>query len=172
MYVSTLIARILKQEGTEAVFCFPTSPLIEGAAMEGLRIITCRTERTVTNMADGYTRVQNGKRIGVCMVQSGPGIENAYVGVARAYADSTPIFMLPSGPARRRQGFPVEYEPVEHYRGVTKWSATINRVSQIPELLGRAFSKLRNGRRRPVFLEVPSDLAGKRWMMHISSTNQ
>src|SRR5688572_6071160 len=98
MYVSTRIAKILKEEGTELVFCFPTSPLIEGAAMEGLRIITCRTERTVTNMADGYTRVLNGQRIGVCMVQSGPGIENAYVGVAQAYADSTPLLILPSGP--------------------------------------------------------------------------
>lgn len=159
MYVSSGIAKILKQEGTEVVFCFPTSPLIEGAAIEGIRVITCRTERTVTNMADGYTRMLNGKRIGVCMVQSGPGIENAYVGVAQAYADSTPLFMLPSGPARRRQGFPAEYDPVDEYRGITKWAGTVDTASRIPDLMGRAFSKLRNGRRRPVLLEVPSDLS-------------
>jgi acetolactate synthase-1/2/3 large subunit len=57
MYVSSGIAKILKQEGTEVVFCFPISPLIEGAAIECIRVVTCRTERTVTDMADGYTRM-------------------------------------------------------------------------------------------------------------------
>ena len=98
MNASTAVARILKAEGVEIAFCFPTSPLIEAAAEEGIRIITCRTERTVTHMADAYARVTNGKKIGVCFVQNGPGIENAFVGVAEAYADSTPMLMMPSGP--------------------------------------------------------------------------
>jgi hypothetical protein len=32
-------------------------------------------------------------------------------------------------------------------------------LGNISDLMGRAFSKLRNGRRRPVLLEVPSDLS-------------
>ena len=53
-----------------------------GAARAGIRPIMCRTERTVTNMADAYTRTLKGQKIGVCLVQSGPGIENAVIAIS------------------------------------------------------------------------------------------
>lgn len=156
---SNALARILKQEGTEYLFCFPTTEMIEAAAAEGIRVITCRTERTVINMADGYSRILNGKRIGVCAVQHGAGIENAFVGVAQAYADSTPVLVLCDGPTLDRQGLPALFDPVENYRGITKWAETINKAERIPEMATRAFTKLRNGRRRPILLELPKDVA-------------
>src|SRR5665213_80611 len=112
---ATVLARILKQEGTEYLFCFPTTEVIEAAAIEGIRVITCRTERTVTNMADAYTRIHNGKRIGVCAVQAGPGTENAFVGVAQAYADSSPMLVLTGGATRDRVGLPALTDSIGHY---------------------------------------------------------
>jgi thiamine pyrophosphate-dependent acetolactate synthase large subunit-like protein len=153
------LARILKDEGSEYLFCFPTSEIIEAAALEGLRVITCRTERTVTNMADGYTRVHNGRRIGVCAVQGGPGVENAFVGVAQAYADSSPILMIAGGAVRGRRGLPAMFDGIRNYAGVTKWADRIDAPERLREMAMRAFTKLRNGRRRPVFLELPSDVA-------------
>lgn len=155
----SLVAKILKAEGTELLFCFPTTEIIEAAAIEGIRVITCRTERTVVNMADGYTRVKNGHRIGVCAVQAGPGIENAFVGVAQAYADSTPILMLTGGPTLDRLGLPAMFAATKNYDGVTQWADTINGAGRVPGMLLRAFTKLRNGRRRPVLLELPADVA-------------
>lgn len=165
---SIALARILKQEGTEQIFCFPTTEIIEAAATEGIRVITCRTERTVTNMADAYTRVHNGKRIGVCAVQAGPGIENAYVGVAQAYSDSSPILMLTGGATADRVGLPALFDAIGNYRGVTKWADTINSADRVSEMASRAFTKLRNGRRRPVLLELPADVA----MQNIDETKQ
>ena len=53
-------------------------------------------------MVDGYSRVTNGHRIGVFMMQNGPGAENGFGGVAQAYAESVPILLLPAGMARQR----------------------------------------------------------------------
>ena len=39
-------------------------------------------------------------RIGVFMMQNGPGAENGFGGVAQAYAESVPILLLPAGMAR------------------------------------------------------------------------
>ena len=68
---NTALANVLKMEGTEYLFCYPANPLIEAAAIAGIRPIMSRTERTTVNMADGFTRVSNGRRTGVVVTQSG-----------------------------------------------------------------------------------------------------
>ena len=63
------IAKILKLEGTEYLFCFPANSLIDACAAEGIRPILTRTERTLVNMADGFSRVSNGRRDGTtCLI--------------------------------------------------------------------------------------------------------
>ncbi|HLI26876.1 MAG TPA: thiamine pyrophosphate-requiring protein [Chloroflexota bacterium] len=156
---SAAVAEILRREGVEYVFCFPANPLIDAAAAAGIRPIVGRLERTVINMADGYTRVTNGRRTGVCMVQRGPGIENAYGGIAQAYADRTPLLVLPGGEPRARVGLPTAYDAADNYRGVTKWAARFASAAQIPAQLRRAFTYLRAGRPGPVLLEMPADVA-------------
>ena len=154
------IARILRVEGVEFLFCFPAHGVIDACAVEGIRPIITRTERTLVNMADGYTRVHNARRFGVCAVQAGPGAENAFAGVAQAGADGIPILVLPGGPRRDRRGVPYAFSAAEQYRGVAKWSDEVNLPERIPDLLRRAFSALRNGRRGPVVLEIPNDIGG------------
>ncbi len=153
------IANILKMEGVEHLFCYPANTLIEDAAVAGIRPIMSRTERTTVNMADGYSRITNGRRIGVVVTQAGPGIENAFSGVAGAYADSTPILVLPGGTARASQGQSPDFDAVSAYRGVTKWSTQINLVERIPEIMRRAYTSLRTGRRGPVMVQIPADIA-------------
>ena len=97
MKASAAVASILKAEGTEFLFCFPVNALIDEAARVNIRPIVARTERTLVNMADGYSRATNGRRIGVAAVQHGPGAENAYAGVAQAFADGSPLLFLPGG---------------------------------------------------------------------------
>ena len=158
MRANEAIARILKREGTEFLFCFPAHGVIDACAAEGIRPIITRTERTLVNMADGYTRVSNAKRIGVCAVQAGPGAENAFAGVAQAASDSIPILVLPGGARRDRRGVPYTFSPADQYRGIAKWSDEINLPERVPVLMRRAFAALRNGRRGPVVLEVPNDV--------------
>ena len=155
----TALANILHMEGTEYVFCYPSNPLIEEAAIAGIKPIMSRSERTTVNMADGYSRASNGRRIGVVVTQYGPGIENAFGGVAHAHAESTPILVLPGGAPRNKIGQPPDFLAVESYRNITKWASQINQADRIPEMMRRAFTFLRSGRGSPVMLEMPSDVA-------------
>jgi acetolactate synthase-1/2/3 large subunit len=160
MKSTSMIADIFKQEGVDHLFCFPVNPLIDAAAEAGIRPIMPCTERTVIGMADGYTRVNNGRRIGVCAVQMGPGIENTFGGVAQAFSDSTPILCLPGGPPQTRLSVPPNFDPVLNYQHVVKWVARINKAERVPEFLRRAFTYLRTGRPGPVMLELPQEVAG------------
>ena len=155
------VAQILKAEGVENLFCFPANSLIDACAKVGIRPIMARTERTLINMADGFSRISNGDRLGVACVQSGPGSENAFGGVAQAFSDSVPILMLPGGVARRSHGIPTHFEAVPNYGGITKWVAQVNFPDRIPAMMRRAFSLLRTGHPAPVMLEIPTDVASE-----------
>ncbi len=154
------VAHILQKEGVEHLFCFPVNPVIDTAAQLGIRPIMARSERTVIGMADGYSRATNGRRIGVCAVQYGPGTENSFGGIAQAYSDSTPILFLPGGIPEARTGTKPDFEAVLSYQQITKWVARVNRAERIPDLLRRAFTYLRMGRPGPVALELPMDVLG------------
>ena len=116
-------------------------------------------ERCAVNMADGYTRTLNGRRTGVLTVQAGPGIENAFGGIAQAYADSTPILVLPGQAGTEKLGTPSNFSGMDNYRLITKWAELINSPRRVPEMMRRAFTYLRSGRPSPVLLEVPGDVA-------------
>ncbi len=159
MIGNQVISEIMKLEGTEYLFCYPANTLIESAAIAGIKPIMSRTERTTVNMADGYSRVSNGHKIGVVVTQSGPGVENAFSGVAHAYAESTPILVIPGGTARSKSGQPPDFDAISAYRSVTKWASLVNQVDRIPEMMRRAYTFLRSGRLGPVMLQVPADVS-------------
>ncbi len=154
-----LMAKLLKQEGVEWLSCFPAQTLIEACAQEGIRPILCRQERAGVNMADAYSRIHNGNKIGVFTMQQGPGAENAFGGVAQAYADNVPILVIPGGAPERRVGVHPGFDAVPNYQHITKWAGRINMVERIPEMVSRAFTHLRHGRPGPVLLELPGDVA-------------
>ena len=66
--------------------------LIEAAAKLDIRTVIVRQERIGLHMADAYSRLSSGDKIGVFCMQHGPGAENAFGGVAQAYSESVPIF--------------------------------------------------------------------------------
>ena len=155
----TAIANILRLEGVEFIGCVPYQPLLEAAAIAGIRPIVFRQEGTGIHMVVGYSRVTNGKRMGVFMMQNGPGAENGFGGVAQAYSESVPILLLPAGMAREKRGVHPNFYPTRSYETITKWSEEMNTVERIPDLMRRAFTKLRSGRLGPVLLEIPADIA-------------
>ena len=153
------ISEILKREGVEYLSCFPTTPLLEAAAVAGIRPIICRQERVGIGIADGFSRVTNGDRMGVVAIQYGPGAENAYSGVATSYSDSVPILVLPMGHPRERAGILPHFNSLTSYAGITKSIEQINAPNRTPEIMRRAFAALRQGRPGPVMVEIPADIA-------------
>ena len=159
MKVVDAIAEILKREGVEYLPCYPTTPMIEAAAGAKIRPIVCRQERVGVGIADGFSRVSNGNPPGVFAMQYGPGAENAFSGVATAYADSVPVLLLPAGHLRDRSGIPPHFDSVRVYEPVTKTVESINTGERVSQIMRRAFSNLKMGRPGPVMVEIPSDIA-------------
>jgi acetolactate synthase-1/2/3 large subunit len=158
---SAVIARILKLEGVEQVFCFPYTPILDALAEEGIRPIVARQERVAENMADGLSRASNGRKLGVVTVQASAGAENAFAGIAHACTDSSPLLVLPGHPGRSFAGVPPTFDAVKHYAAATRWADVFPSANQIPHRMRRAFTLLRSGRPGPVLLEVPADVASE-----------
>ncbi len=117
-----------------------------------------RQERTGLHMADAVSRVTSGERIGVFTMQFGPGTENAFGGVAQAYGDSVPIVVLPAGYPRTLINVPPNFNAFLNFQQVTKSIEQVVLAQTLPDAMRRAFTQVRNGRPRPVMVEIPLDL--------------
>jgi thiamine pyrophosphate-dependent acetolactate synthase large subunit-like protein len=158
MKVGEAIAEILKREGVEVLLGYPVNHLIESAAAAGIRPIIVRQERVGLHMADAISRVTSGAKIGAFVMQHGPGSENSFGGVAQAYSESVPILVMPMGYARRLAQVSPNFNSVVSMRTVTKSAEAVLTAAEVPNIMRRAFSRLRNGRGGPALVEIPQDL--------------
>lgn len=163
---STAIAKILKMEGVPFLTAYPgggplspVAQVVNECHKLGIQTILPRTERGVVNIADGYARVSG--KVGVCALYEGPGVENAFAGVAQANADGSPVLVI-GGQARRGAiGYDSPNNDVDGsfiFLKSVKWLRRINVVDQIPYLLRRAFTNLKSGRPGPAYLDVIFDV--------------
>ena len=152
------IAKILKAEGVETLTCFPTNPLIEEAAKEGIRTISFRHERGAVMAADGFSRVSDRQRFGVVVLQAQAGAENAMGGLAQAYADNIPILVLPGGIPLSQMGVRPNFPAVHKYQGWVKQVEAIYAQDQIGNVMRRAFHALRSGSPGPIVVELTDDV--------------
>ena len=155
------IARILKTEGVEWLACYPSNPLIEAAAREGIRPIAFRHERGAIMAADGYSRTSDRLRFGVAAVQSQAGAENSLGGIAQAFADNVPILVLPGGVNLGQIGVRPNFSAVHNYGGLTRRVEAIYAPDQIVAVMRRAFHALRNGPPGPVVVEMTADVCAR-----------
>ncbi|MXZ46866.1 MAG: thiamine pyrophosphate-requiring protein [Chloroflexi bacterium] len=155
------IARILKLEGVEWLACYPSNPLIEAAAREGIRPIAFRHERGAIMAADGYSRTSDRQRFGVVAVQSQAGAENSLGGIAQAFADNVPILVLPGGVPLHQIAVRPNFSAVHNYGGLARRVEAIYAADQIPAVMRRAFHALRNGPPGPVVVELTADVLSR-----------
>jgi acetolactate synthase I/II/III large subunit len=153
-----VIAQIMKREGTEFLACYPRNAVIEACAAIDIRPILCRQERVGVGMADGFSRIRRGKQNGVFAAQQGPGIENAFPGVAQAFSENVPLLVIPGGSSPERQYIRPTFRAAEVFRPVTKWSALVTTTREIPDVMRRAYQALRSGKPGPVLVEVQSEV--------------
>ena len=53
MLVMDALAQMLKREGIEKLFCFPTTPIIEAAVAAGITPVICRQDRASPSTTAG-----------------------------------------------------------------------------------------------------------------------
>src|SRR6059036_528801 len=104
----TLAARALKAAGIDALFALPGGhvlPLFEGARVEGLTLIDTRHEENAVFMAEGWALATG--RPAAAAVTAGPGIANAFAGLAEANAAGGPLMITSGTPAAFASGVPL-----------------------------------------------------------------
>ncbi len=158
MRVVNAIAHVLKLEGVEQLFAYPLNPLIDAAAAVDIRPIIGRSERPAINMADAFSRLNSGNKVGVYCMQGGPGTENSFPGIAQAYSESVPLVAFAGGQARAQAWVFPSFNAALNYQHVTKWAETITTGSMLVAAMRRAFTQAKNGRPGPVLVEVPADV--------------
>ena len=125
-------------------------------------------EQASAMAAEGYARAI-GKPALVC-VTSGPGATNAITGVMGAWLDSIPMVVI-SGQMKyettikstsvplRQLGFQ-EFNIVDSVACMTKYAVMITDLKYLAYHLERALYEVNNGRKGPVWLDVPLDIQG------------
>ncbi len=124
-------------------------------------------EQACSIAAEGYARL-TGKIAAVC-VTSGPGGTNAITGVMGGYLDSVPMFVV-SGQVKRattvwsvpelklRQLGDQEFPIVESVSCMTKYAVMVTEPNDIMYHLEKAWFLANNGRKGPVWLDIPIDV--------------
>jgi acetolactate synthase I/II/III large subunit len=162
MHAGEAVAEALREEGVERVYSVPGShihPIYDGLSrVKSVRFITCKQEPNVSLMADAYGRL-TGKP-GVCLVTAGPGGLNSMAGVAQAYGAASPMVHIGGAVPLKadREAFHGVDDPAfvnEMFKKITKWSARVERIEDIPATMAKAFHIARSGRPGPVHVELP-----------------
>src|SRR5690606_34557930 len=128
------------------------------AAAIDIRPIMVRQERIGLHMADAISRLSSGRKLGAFCMQHGPGSENAYGGVAQCFGESVPVLVLPMGYQRRMAQLEPNFNSTQAMRTVTKSAEAIWLPAETPNVMRRAFTRLRNGRGGPCLVEIPADI--------------
>lgn len=159
------LVRSLMINGVDTIFALPGVQL-DGAfdalydVRDRVRVIHPRHEQAAAYMADGYART--GDKVGVCLVVPGPGLLNATAALSTAYACNSPVVcvtgQIQSDLIEFGRGLLHEIpNQLGMIRSVTKQAERALNAREIPGLVNRAFTEVRQGRTRPVEIEVPPD---------------
>ena len=169
--VSDYIFKVIAEKtGVDTVFMLPGGGcmhLVDSLGKTpGLDYVCCLHEQASAIAAEAYA--QNRNDLGVVLVTAGPGSTNALTGVAGAWIDSTPLLIL-SGQAKttelmhdfgvRQMGIQ-EVDTAAIAAPVTKYSVCITSPEQVRYELEKALFLAMNGRRGPVWLDIPLDVQG------------
>jgi len=128
-----------------------------------VRLIGVRHEQTAGYAADGYARATG--RLGVAITTTGPGAANVVAATGEAWSCHTPLLVIATDiPSTVRR--PGEYRGVLHettdqasfFRPVTKAVMHVARVEDLHDAVVEAGRLAMTAPRRPVYLEVPTDL--------------
>ncbi len=173
MTVSEFIFDFLQKKGVGTVYMVSGSSAMwltdALCRYDKLKAVCCQHEQAAAMAADGYGRI-NGIP-GAALVTIGPGATNAVTGVAGAYVDSSPMFVI-SGQANSKI---LQYQKDTGIRqkgtqslvlgnmvkDITKYFAEIMDPADIRYHMERAYYEAMSGRKGPVWIDVPIDIQNK-----------
>ena len=159
-----VLVELLDSYGVDTVFGIPgvhTVELYRGLDNCKLRHITPRHEQGAGFMADGFFR--SSGRVAACFIITGPGMTNITTAMGQALADSIPMLVISAVNHTHKLGMGHgELHELPSQRnlisGVARFSHTLMRPDELPEILARAFAVFNCERPGPVHIEIPIDV--------------
>ena len=130
-------------------------------------------EQAATMAAEAYARVTG--QLTCVVVTSGPGATNVVTGVAGAFYDSAPLFVIcgsakssdlrtPDMPIGVRQVGTFELPIHDVCKSITKYSTLIHSADEVAEILDLAIVNCLNGRPGPSVINFPLDIQGEQFI--------
>lgn len=170
MKLSDYVMKTLADWGIKDVFMLPGGGcmhLVDSLGKQkSLNYIPMFHEQAIAIAMDAYAQYKESMAVG--LVTTGPGGTNTVTGCTASWIDSTPVLYL-SGQVKRsdsmegkglRQMGPQEVDIVSIVSPITKYAITVNRPEEIKYHLQKAFYLANNGRKGPVWLDIPLDVQG------------
>ncbi len=157
-----IIVETLKHIGVDTIFGIPGGVVLllyDELMKDGkIRHILPRHEQGAAHMAEGYAKA-TGKP-GVVLVTSGPGATNTVTGIADAYMDSVPLFVLTGQVPTFFMGNDAfqETDATGITRPITKYNVTVKRTDDLAVELIKAYEICKMGRPGPVVVDLPKDV--------------
>ncbi|MCL4535632.1 MAG: thiamine pyrophosphate-binding protein [Bacteroidetes bacterium] len=162
MRVAEAIVKSLKVEGVKFVSGFPgagAQPVINILYdYPEIRSILARHERVAVDIADGFARTTNTPGVAIC--GTGPGAGQAFTGISQSFSDCVPVLLLQGQAPLHGLGtqYTQEIDAIDAFRTITKWEIQLNVKERASEVVRRAFTLMRSGRKGPVMIEMPNDV--------------
>jgi len=166
--LSDFIVDFLARKGLKNIFLLPgggSMHLVDSAGKHpDLGYVVTLHEQAAAIAADAYAQF-NG-HLGCCLVTTGPGGTNAITGVMSSWLDGVPVFVLSgqvkradlmAGTGLRSKGFQ-EVDTIEIVKSFTKYAVTVQDPQTIRYHMERAYFESQNGRKGPVWIDVPLDV--------------
>lgn len=166
--VADVIVDELVQAGVDTLFVLPggtISPVLDACLdRPQIRTVGTRHESGAMFAAAGYARATGG--LGVVCVTSGPGVLNTLTGLANAHCEGIPLLVLAGEVPRTKQGQMALQDGSAHHldvltmvKPVVKLALEVTRPDAAPAIIRRAIRTAMSGKRGPVVLTVPMDVA-------------
>ena len=158
-----LLCRSLVEEGVTYLFGYPGGaimPVYDAfPKFPQLRHVMVRHEQAAAFAAQGMARATG--KAGVCIATSGPGATNLMTGIADAHMDSIPIVAITGQVATSVIGTDAfqESDIIGMLVPVTKQSYILDDPYEIPRVVKEAFYLANTGRKGPVNIDFPKDVA-------------
>jgi thiamine pyrophosphate-dependent acetolactate synthase large subunit-like protein len=163
---AALVVAALQRAGVEVAFGLPgvhNLALWRALGESPIRLVGVRHEQTAAYAADGYARATG--RIGVALTTTGPGAANTLGAVGEAWASRQPVLVIATDiPSRLR--LPGVWRGVLHEATdqAAMFAPVVKRILRVAEpgglgqAVAEAVAEALAPPRRPVYLEVPTDL--------------
>ena len=170
MKLSDYVFKFLNERGINTVFYLPGGGcmhLLDSLGVnKGINAVSLLHEQAVAVACESYSNTTGTP--GAALVTTGPGGTNTVTGVLASYLDSVPCFFI-SGQVKTtdlKGRFGVrghgsqEADIVSIVSSITKYAVMVTDKDSIRYHLEKAWHEMTNGRRGPVWLDIPLDIQG------------